>query len=367
MKVLLAGGGSGGSVSPALAVAEEIRKLKPKTEFLFVGTRGGPERNMVEKIGIKFISIPAAKWRRYFSLRNLFSPIILAAGLIKATLIVYKFRPQVAFSAGGFVGVPVCWAAKIFGAKIIIHQQDARIGLANKLVSAFAHQITTAFKQTAKEFYSGSGLFEQKLKPRAEWVGNPVRRQLLDGSKVDIKQYFQLSDQPPILLILGGATGAKQINQLVEKIVPELVINNQIIHQTGAGKNNLRFQNKNYHPFELIPFDAYAAILKAAHLVIARAGLSTLAELSVLGKPAIIIPMPGTHQEDNAKILKLTHSAIVLLGQEAEASSLLQAINKVKFNPELSKKLSINVQELMPLNSAEKIAKIIIGSIKHEL
>src|SRR3989344_1557373 len=141
MKILLAGGGSGGPVSPVLAVALEIKKLKPQTEFLFVGTKKGPERAMVEPTGIRFVSIPAARLRRFWSIKNLFAPVVLSAGFLKALKIVREFKPDVVFTAGSFVGVPIAWAAKISGVKIVIHQQDARVGLANKLITPFARQI----------------------------------------------------------------------------------------------------------------------------------------------------------------------------------------------------------------------------------
>ncbi|OGE82179.1 MAG: hypothetical protein A3B10_02195 [Candidatus Doudnabacteria bacterium RIFCSPLOWO2_01_FULL_44_21] len=359
MKILLTGGGSGGPVSPVLAVAEAIKKVHPKTQFLFVGTKKGPEREMVEQVGIRFVSIPASKWRRYFTWRNILAPIVLLFGFFSAYFVVSKFRPNVVFSAGGFVGVPVCWAAKIFKIKIVIHQQDARVGLANKLVAPFADQITTTFEGTAKQFYSGSGLFDNKLKPRAEWVGNPVRP-TLQTSKADVNKYFQLHDRLPILLVLGGATGSDQINQLIEKILPQLIKSHQVVHQTGKNKNYIKFKDPNYHAFELIPFLEYAAILKAAHLVIARAGLSTIAELSALGKTAIIIPMPQTHQEDNAKILIYTNSAVVLFGQSANSDNLIRAINHLKFNPTSAKTLAANISQLMPKDAADRIAKIVL-------
>ncbi len=129
---------------------------------------------MVKEAGMEFVSVPAARWRRFFSIKNVFAPLVFLAGLIKSFYVVYKFRPDIMFSAGGFVAVPVAWAAKLFGAKIAIHQQDAEIGLANKLISPLAGIITTAFEDTSKGFYSGSGIFG-KLQARAIWVGNPIR------------------------------------------------------------------------------------------------------------------------------------------------------------------------------------------------
>ncbi|MBX4187442.1 MAG: UDP-N-acetylglucosamine--N-acetylmuramyl-(pentapeptide) pyrophosphoryl-undecaprenol N-acetylglucosamine transferase [Candidatus Doudnabacteria bacterium] len=358
MKILLAGGGSGGPVSPVLAVALEIRKLQPATQFLFVGTKKGPERQMVAPLGIAFQHIRAAKLRRYFSLANIFIPANLLIGFIQAWRIVRKFKPDVVFSAGGYVAVPIAWAARMMKVRIVIHQQDAQVGLANKIIAPFADTITTAFEHTSKQFYSDSGLFKSKMK-LPQWVGNPVREDLFD-SRIDARKYFDLHEELPILLVLGGATGSSQINELIEKILPELVTAHQVVHQTGKDKNKISFKHRNYHPYELIPFEEYAAILKLAHLVIARAGLSTIAELSALAKPAIIIPMPHTHQEENAKILMYAHAAVVLESSEATPENLSTVIRSVKFNQKRVDMLEKNIGRLMPKHAAASIAKIIL-------
>jgi len=358
MKVLLAGGGSGGPVSPVLAVAGEIKKIKPRTEFLFVGTRKGPERLMVEEVGIPFLSVPAARWRRFYTYKNLFAPFVFVVGFLKSIALVRKFRPDVMFSAGGFVAVPVAWACKLFGVRIIIHQQDAEIGLANRLISPFASQITAAFEQTAKQFYSGSGFSNGKLKPAAEWVGNPVRESLHRKNDSAIK-FFNLTETLPILLILGGATGAKQINDLIDESVNQLVKNFQVVHVAGKGKNVSKFQHENYHLAELLSFDVYSSILQLADMVVSRAGLSTIAELSALGKASIIIPMPHTHQESNAMILAHTGSALVLMREQATSSNLIKGLNMIKFDPKLDRELKMNMLNLMPVDAARKIAQVI--------
>lgn len=357
MRILLVGGGSGGPVTPVLAVAQEIKKIKPRTEFLFVGTQTGPERSMVSELGIPFESIPAAKFRRYFSLRNLTDILVLFYSFFRAWRILSKFRPDIVFGAGAFVQVPVCWAAKLFRTKIIIHQQDPYVGLANKLVSPFADQITTTFEYTAKTFYSGSG-FGRKWKSKAEWVGNPYRAELTDTSHPD-RSFFGLHDSLPVLLILGGATGAAQINSVVEASLAELLKSHQIIHQSGMGKK-INFSHPDYHQYDLIPFDKYISALKLADIVIARAGMSTITELSALGKIAIIVPMPESHQEINALFLKNTSSAVVLSGEEFNPVDLPRIVISLKFNIARQKLLSENISRLLPRDAGRKIAELIV-------
>ncbi|HYC28077.1 MAG TPA: glycosyltransferase, partial [Chitinophagaceae bacterium] len=269
-------------------------------------------------------------------------------------------KPDIIFSAGGFVAVPVAWMGRLSGAKIIIHQQDARIGLANRLISPFADKITTAFRSTAKEFFSGSGVGSKPLEPAAEWVGNPIRAEFLSPVSPNAKEKFGLNDSLPILLIFGGATGAAQLNEVVVDAMPEMVKTHQVIHITGPGKNiHQEFKHPGYHVFEFIPSADMADAMKIADIVIARAGLSTIAELSALGKIAIIVPIPDSHQEDNATILKEQRAAVVLDKTEFNAEELPRIVRSLKFNVGRQKLLTDNIKELMPHDASERIAKII--------
>ena len=344
---------------PVLAVAEELRQLAPQTQFLFIGTRRGPERAMVAALKLPFRPIFAARWRRFWTLKNLAAPVIFLFSLFQAWRIVKRFQPDVIFSAGGFVAVPVCWMGKLFKARIVIHQQDARIGLANRLIAPVANEVTAVFEETAKSFYSGSGLFATRLRPAAIAVGNPVRPDLL-APNPSVAPKFHLSGKFPLLLVLTGATGAEQVNQLISEVLPQLTESFQVVHQTGRGKNHINARVANYQAYELLEFSDYAGLLQRADAVVARAGLSTIAELSALGKASVIIPMPHTHQEDNAKILAAAQAAVVLGAGRATGSHLLAVLNELKFNPELAASLAANMRRLMPAGAAEKIARLIL-------
>ncbi len=357
MKIIMVGGGTGGPVVPLLAVADELRKLKPETEFLFIGTRKGPELELVEKAGYRFVSIPSGKFRRYFSLSNVSDIFKIGAGYLRARKIIKEFLPDLVFSVGGYVGVPVCFAARSAKVKVIIHQQDAQVGLANRLVAPFASYITTAFESTAKEFYSGSGL-EQNPKTKTEFVGNPVRSEFLNPAVAN-RDFFKLVSDLPVLFITGGGTGAEQINEVVAQALPELVKAHQVIHLTGRGKNNISFHDPNYHSYEFLAKE-YPDAMKLADIVVSRAGLSTIAELSALGKVSIIVPMPDSHQEENARNLKQANAAVVLEKDEFNAETLARVIISLKFNQKRLELLSSNIFKLMPHDSAVRIAEILI-------
>jgi UDP-N-acetylglucosamine--N-acetylmuramyl-(pentapeptide) pyrophosphoryl-undecaprenol N-acetylglucosamine transferase len=358
-RIILAGGGSGGPVFPLLAVAAELKKIDPTIEFLFVGTRRGPERKMVEDAGLKFVSIPAAKFRRYFSLSNFTDVFVFIYSLIKARKLIMGFKPDLIYGAGGYVALPISWMGWLAGIKVGMHQQDAGVGLANRLISPVASLITTALESTAKEFSSGSGMGKKPLAASAEWVGNPIRQEFFTPVSPDARKAFGLDDSLPVLLIVGGATGSTQVNEVVIEAMPELVNTHQVIHATGAGKNNGEFKHKNYHAYEFIPNIADA--MKLADIVIARAGLSTIAELSALGKIAIIVPMPDTHQEDNAQVLRDKAAAVVLAKHEFNSEGLPRIVTSLKFNVGRQKLLMDNIRKIMPHDAASRIARIILG------
>jgi UDP-N-acetylglucosamine--N-acetylmuramyl-(pentapeptide) pyrophosphoryl-undecaprenol N-acetylglucosamine transferase len=361
-RIILAGGGSGGPVAPLLAVATELKKLDPAVEFLFVGTKNGPEKQMVESAGIKFVSIPAAKFRRYFSLANFIDFFVFIGSLFAARRVLKEFKPVLIFGAGGYVAVPISWMGWFARIKIAMHQQDAHVGLANRMITPVADLATTALERTAKEFLSGTGLFKSPLKPAAEWTGNPIRSDFFTPVSSNALAKLGLNDSLPILLIVGGATGATQINEVVAEALPELVKSHQIIHITGKGKNIISSKHQNYHAYEFLSEDMPDA-MKLADIVLTRAGLSTIAELSALGKISIVVPMPGTHQEFNAAVLKERRAAVVLSGQEFNAEDLPRIINSIKFNPARQKLITTNISAIMPHDAASRIAKLLLNYV----
>ncbi len=364
MKIILAGGGTGGPVMPLIAVKQKIERLHPDAQFLFVGTNNGLERQFAEKYNLPFVSVPAGKMRRYFSLRNIFAPFEVMLGFFKSVAVIRTFGADAVFAAGGYVAVPVVMAAWILRKKIVIHQQDVYPSLTNQLVAPLANKITVTFESSMRDFRINSGMLPQDGRVhKIVWTGNPVREDLLHDKKdVDsIRKEFGLNNELPVILFLGGATGAIALNQILLEALPRLTQNAQIIHSTGKGKG-IDFNHPNYHPYELIPNmeDAY----KVADIVICRAGLSTITELSALKKVAIVIPMPNSHQEYNAKILDEKRAAVCLSQTDLTADFLISTIQKIMYDGEWQLELKNNIHGLMPADAAHRIAEIIIDLCK---
>ena len=358
LKILLAGGGSGGSVSPLLAVAKTLKTVETHVEFLFVGGRKGPEKQMAENAELEFVAVSSGKFRRYFSLKNFFTPFLILAGLIASFRILWQFKPAVVFGAGSFVQVPVIWAAWILRIPCVIHQQDLVPSLANRLCEPFVKNITVCFEKSITDFSSGLGLFyTKKTSDKVVLTGNPFREELLGKEKNKALKAFGLKGDLPVLLVLGGGTGSDFLNRLIEKALPELARSVQILHSWGT-RSPKSLEQKNYKglPFISDMASAYAA----ADLVVSRAGLSTLSELSALGKVSIIIPMPHTHQEYNAALLSALNAALVFDQTELNEQVFVRIIRKVLFDYPLQQTLAKNISKIMLKNSAEKISKIIL-------
>lgn len=358
MRILLVGGGSGGSVSPLLAIAQHILKTRPKAEFLFMGTKNGPEKMMAQNVGINFVAIASGKWRRYFSWKNFGAPFLILAGFIQSFKILKSFRPDCVFGTGSFVQVPVVWAAWFLKIPVVLHQQDVVPGLANKLCELCAKKITVTFAESANNFSTGFGIFYKKHPgDKIAITGNPFREELRDASFAAAQKFFGLKTDLPVLLVLGGGTGAEFLNNLILDCLPELTKTVQIIHSTGDRK----FQPKaadNYHPYEFIQNmgQAYAV----ADIVLARAGLSTLTELSNLRKLSIIVPMPQSHQEQNGLLLIRLEAAIVISQRRVTSSGFVRLIRKLLFAQEAQDILKHNIGKIMPHEANEKIAEIIL-------
>src|SRR3989338_170672 len=223
MKILFSGGGTLGPVTPLLAIHETIKKTYPNSHFLWVGTRRGPEQELVEQAGISFSTLSSGKFRRYISLWNIIDITRIFIGFFHALKLLWKEKPNFCVSAGGFVSVPIHWAAWWLGIPTWVHQQDMAIGLANKLMVPFARVITTSLKIHLDSF----------PKCKTVWLGNPVRSEIITGSREDALKLFKLDPKLPVIFATGGGTGSLRINQLIIEAIPNLKGICQVIHLSG--------------------------------------------------------------------------------------------------------------------------------------
>lgn len=323
-----------------------------------MGTKTGPERQMAEKEGFRFVAIPAGKWRRYFSWRNIAAPVAVMAGFFAALKILSRFRADCVFGTGSFVQVPVVWAAKLKKIPVVLHQQDIVPNMANKICELAASRITVTFGSSLKSFSSNIGLFYRKTRQdKIVLTGNPFRESYRQSSREGALKFFGLSEDFPTLLVLGGGTGSEFINALIQTIRPELTKVVQVIHSTGSGKQKSQPDGDNYRSFEFI--DHMAEAYAAADIVLARGGLSTITELSNLKKFSIIIPLPDSPQEQNAWYLAYRKAAIVLEQRRIAPENFVRLIRKLLFEPEFQSELKRNIGEIMPKESGRKIAEII--------
>jgi len=359
MKVILAGGGTMGSVSPLVGIYQALKEKDPNLEVLWLGTKSGPEKEFLTRYGITFKPIVSGKVRQYFSLANIFTPFLVFIGFIQSFFVLLKFKPELVLTAGSFIAVPVVYAAWLLGIPRFVHQQDLEIGLANKLMAKKATAITVTFGESLEHF---------NIK-KAFHISNPVRQEIFSGNRQRALEFFKLNPNLKTILILGGGTGAQIINQMVLETIGKLAENFQVIHLTGAGKGikeqfkdyfdhqtNKRLDER-YRAYEFLNqeiFDAYTM----ADLVVSRSGFSTLTELSVLAKPVLLIPLPG-HQELNAQYFAKYNAVKILKQENLNPETFSEKILYLMNNPGELITLSRNISTLIDKSAAKRYVDLI--------
>ncbi|MFH1404595.1 MAG: UDP-N-acetylglucosamine--N-acetylmuramyl-(pentapeptide) pyrophosphoryl-undecaprenol N-acetylglucosamine transferase [Patescibacteria group bacterium] len=343
MKIIFSGGGSLGPVTPLLAVIEAWKKLDPSVQCVWIGTKNGPEKDLIENENIVFQSIAVAKFARYFSLEWILLPFKLLFAFSQALRIISKEKPDLVASAGGFTSVPVVISAWLLGIPSWIHQSDVLPILTNKILAPFASCITVAWKLTLPSFPIS----------KTKWIGNPVRESMLGVSKEQGEKFFNLDSQKPTVFVVGGGGGALWINNQMEKIGKKLSERANVIHVTGTGKTKDNFSEfgKNYVVKEMLGKDISSAFA-CADIVVTRAGMGGLTEVCAFKKPAIVIPMPNSPQERNAQILNDTDSAIVFNQIGATADDLYNEIISLLDDKKKQQELSQHLATILPTNTA---------------
>lgn len=328
LRLVIAGGGTGGHVLPAVAVVEELRRRGALGETLWIGSHDGVEGDAAARAGIPFRAIPTGKLRRYLSTRTAVDALRVPAGIAHAWRLLRRFRPTVVFSSGGFVSVPTVVAAAC-AAPILAHEQTAIVGLANRINARFADVLAVSWEGTRAE--------AERLHRRVVVTGNPVRGSLRDGDAALGLERYGFSPGVPLLYATGGARGASPLNRRLAGLLPDLLRTCQVLHQTGPALANddaaEMARARDTWPDDLRPRyrvveyvrDELPDVYAAATLVLGRAGAGTVAELAVLGKPAILVPLPGAggdEQTRNGRLLGDVGGAVVIPEREATPARL---------------------------------------------
>ncbi|TAK03828.1 hypothetical protein EPO34_01560 [Patescibacteria group bacterium] len=347
MKILFAGGGTLGPVTPLIAVAEAWKRTDPSVSFVWVGTSRGPEGAIVREQGMKFLHLPVARFTRYPSLEWLTLPFRAFQAFVTAWLVLGREKPSLVACAGGYTGVPMAYAAFIRGIPVWTHQSDVRPLLSNRLIAPVARLVTVAWPQTA-------GSFPRR---KTELMGNPVRACVRAGAKDRAAVRFGLDLRLPTLLVTGGGGGAKWLNQMCMDMAPKLVGIANVIHITGPGKMKPAYQRfgAHYHAVELL-VEGMADALAAADVVLARAGMGTISELSAMRKAAVLVPIHGSLQMANAAVLEDTGAAKVIQQPLATLGDLERAILGLLADEPARRALGDRLARALPTDVAEKIA-----------
>jgi len=350
-RFIFAGGGTGGHLYPALAIAQYIRTIKPEADILFVGAKNKLESRVVPAYGFDFKSIWVSGFSRKFKLNNLLFPVKLIVSVIQSLIINIVFKPHVAIGSGAYVSGPVIWAASILGAKIILLEQNSYPGLTNRLLEKKASEIHLTFEESKKFFKD-----ESKLK----LTGNPIRMNLTLSDKSEMKKYFGLDPSKKVLLVLGGSGGARSINEVVAGNVNKLTDNRiQLIWQTGQYyfEQYKYLTNNSVKVFSFI--DDMSDAFSACDVVLARSGATTISEISYLRLPAVFVPSPNVaanHQYLNAKALKEAGAAELIEDKNLK-DEFLPVINEIIFNEARQEKFKKNVSEFAKPLAAKIIAE----------
>ena len=377
MRILFAGGGTGGHIYPILAVTEELQKAAINGKIdLDLRYFSDPERYnfLLVSNGILVSKIFSAKLRRYFDIRNLFDIPLFFISVIQSFWKVFWFMPDVLFSKGGPGSLPVVLACWFYRVPIIIHESDSAPGLANLMASKFADRIAVSFNSATKFFIAKNS----KLSEKIALTGNPTRKSLTDSAleQEAAKQIFSFDSKKPLILIIGGSQGSAKINDFMLNASLELMeADIQVLHQTGVNnfddaKKELKFILENYTEkemarYKIVPYfekdlqDAYAA----ADIIISRAGSGSIFEIAAFGKPSILIPLQKSaqnHQIQNAYEYAGSGAAIVVEEANLMPNIIISQIKKIVSDPEKFKKMSEAAKNFSKPEAAKIISEEII-------
>lgn len=366
IKVTIAGGGTGGHVLPAVAVVNELRSRDQLANALWLGSFDGVERQAAATASIPYVAIPTGKLRRYLSLENAIDLARIPTGVVAARKALRRYRPDVVLSTGGFVSVPTVVAARGIS-PVVTHEQTAILGLATRINARFAEALAISFAETESE--------ARKIHRHVVVTGNPVRREIASGDRRRGLERWGFAADLPVIYVTGGARGASPLNQRVAAVLADLLEIAQVVHQTGPANANRDAEELNRkrealpetirRRYAVVDFvrDELADTYAMADLVIGRAGAGTIAELAYLGKPAVLIPLPGTggdEQAMNARVLERAGAAVVLPQAQATPERLLAEMRTLLSDAPRRQRMAAAAASVAAPDAAARLADLLL-------
>lgn len=323
-KIILTGGGSAGHVTPNLALIPEL--INEGWEIHYIGTEEGIERTIIPMDRVKYHAISAGKLRRYIDIKNLTDPFKVVKGMFQAASIVRRIKPDVIFSKGGFVSVPVVVGGWLNRVPVIIHESDMTPGLANKIAIPFASKVCINFPEAAQNIPAS----------KAVYTGTPIRKELFNGSAEKGYSICGFDSKKPVIMVMGGSLGSRNLNRFLREALPDLLQYFQVVHICGKGNIDESLKNiKGYKQFEYINSEQ-PHIFKLASLVISRAGANSIFEFLLLKIPSILVPLSTRSSRGdqilNARSFEKMGFSRVLLEEDIDKDKLLKTIMDVYNN-----------------------------------
>lgn len=323
-KIIMTGGGTAGHVTPNIALMPKLKELG--YEIQYIGTASGIEKKLIEEEKIKYHAISSGKLRRYFDVKNFTDPFKVIKGVFEAKAIIKKEKPNIVFSKGGFVSVPVVLGAYFNKIPVIIHESDMTPGLANKISMPYATKICVTFEEAMNHVN----------KKKAILTGSPIREELFKGSKIKGREFCGFKDNKPVILVTGGSLGSRIVNECVRESLEDLLKEYNVVHLCGKGNIDRNYNMiEGYAQFEYIK-EELCDLMQLADIVISRAGANTIFELLALKKPNILIPLSAKASRGdqilNAKSFEKAGYSMVIEEENLNALSLLDAVKDIKEN-----------------------------------
>lgn len=343
MSIVFSGGGTAGSITSLIAVAEEIQNIRPDIKLYWLAPKGSIGKELVSRTNIEWAEIPAGKLKRYFSWSNFFIPYKIVCGFIAAGTWLKKWQSKVIVTSGSFASPPVVWRARLRNNKIIVLQLDIKPGLSNKLTIPFADKLFVSWQELLKRF------------PKAQFTGLPLRVGALEPAD---RKNQEKTLEKPLIMIIGGGTGAQALNELVYQSLDDLTKIARLVHITGKGKMKA-VKRDNYYSFEFLARD-HLMWLKRATLVVSRAGMGTIGDCIAFGKPVVLIPIPNSHQEENARYLMKKNAAFMWNELALTPRNFYEKLKSLLEDTKKLQLLSRNIYALANPKAAHNIAKGIL-------